>query len=43
MVDDKGAPTIRTVDVTVELIYEIQNPNNKFTITKVTREVTLDR
>ena len=42
-VDDKGAPTIRTVDVTVELIYEIQNPDNKFTITKVTREVSLDR
>ena len=42
-VDDKGAPTIRTVDVTVELIYEIQSPDNKFTIAKVTREVTLDR
>lgn len=42
-VDDKGAPTIRTVDVTVELVYEIQSPDNKFTIAKMTREVTLDR
>ena len=41
--DDKGAPAIRTVDVTVELIYEIQSPDNKFTITKFAREVTLDR
>jgi hypothetical protein len=42
-VDDKGAPTVRTVDVTVELNYEIQNPDNKILIQKVTREVTLDR
>jgi hypothetical protein len=42
-VDDKGTPTVRTVDVTVELNYEIQNPDNKIPIHKVTREVTLDR
>ena len=42
-VDDKGAPTIRTVDVTVELVYEIQSPDNKITIHKVAKQVTLDR
>jgi hypothetical protein len=42
-VDDKGAPTVRTVDVTVELNYEIQVPDNKVPIHKVTKRVTLDR
>ena len=38
-VDDKGAPTVRDVEVTVELNYEIQNPDNKVQIHKVTRQV----
>ena len=42
-VDDKGAPTVRDVEVTVELNYEIQNPDNKIEIHKVSRQVTLDR
>lgn len=42
-VDDKGAPTVRAVDVTVELNYEINVPENKITIHKVTRGVSLDR
>lgn len=42
-VDDKGAPTLRTVDVTVDLFYEIQVPDNKVQIHKVTKRVTLDR
>lgn len=42
-VDDKGAPTVRTVDVTVELSYEVQVPDNKIPIHKVTKRVTLDR
>lgn len=42
-VDDKGVPTVREVDVTVELNYEISTPDNKIQIHKVTRKVTLDR
>jgi hypothetical protein len=42
-VDDKGVPTVRTVDVTVEMNYEIQVPDNKVPIHKVTKRVTLDR
>ena len=34
---------VRTADVTVELNYEIQVPENKVPIHKVTRRVTLDR
>lgn len=34
---------VRTADVTVELNYEIQVPDNKVPIHKVTRRVTLDR
>jgi len=34
---------VRTVDVTVELNYEIQVPDNKVLIQKVTKRVTLDR
>ena len=34
---------VRTADVTVELNYEIQVPENKVPIQKVTRRVTLDR
>ncbi|MBZ0155788.1 MAG: hypothetical protein K8I29_06165 [Alphaproteobacteria bacterium] len=34
---------VRTVDVTVELNYELQVPENKVPIHKVTRRVTLDR
>jgi len=34
---------VRTVDVTVELNYEIQVPDNKILIQKVTKRVTLDR
>jgi len=34
---------VRTVDVTVDLTYEIQVPDNKVQIHKVTRKVTLDR
>jgi hypothetical protein len=34
---------VRTADVTVELNYEIQVPDNKVLIHKVTRRVTLDR
>ena len=33
----------RTVDVTVELNYEIQVPENKVSIHRVTKRVTLDR
>ena len=40
--DDKGAPTVRDVEVTVELNYEVQNPDNKVPIYKVTRQVSLD-
>ena len=42
-VDDKGAPAVRAVDVTVELNYEVQVPDNKVPIHKVIRRVTLDR
>jgi hypothetical protein len=41
--DGVNTPTVRTVDVTVELTYEIQNPDNKIPIFKMTKEVTLDR
>ena len=41
--DGVNTPTVRTVDVTVELNYEIQNPDNKIQIHKVTKQVTLDR
>ncbi len=34
---------VRTADVTVELNYEIQTPDNKVPIHKVTKRVTLDR
>ncbi len=34
---------VRTADVTVELTYEVQVPENKVPIHKVTRRVTLDR
>ena len=34
---------VRTADVTVELVYEVQNPENRLPIHKVTRRVTLDR
>lgn len=34
---------VRTVDVTVELNYELQIPDNKIPIHKVTKRVTLDR
>jgi hypothetical protein len=34
---------VRAADVTVELNYEIQVPENKVPIQKVTRRVTLDR
>jgi hypothetical protein len=34
---------VRTADVTVELSYEVQNPENRVPIHKVTRRVTLDR
>jgi hypothetical protein len=34
---------VRTADVTVELTYEIQVPDNKVPIHKVTKRVTLDR
>lgn len=34
---------VRTVDVTVDLTYEIQTPDNKVQIHKVTKRVTLDR
>ena len=42
-VDGKNTPTLRTVDVTVELNYEIEKPDNKIQIHKVTKQVTLDR
>ena len=41
--DGVNTPTLRTVDVTVELNYEIQNADNKIQIHKVTKQVTLDR
>ena len=34
---------VRTADVTVELNYEVQVPENKVLIHKMTRRVTLDR
>jgi hypothetical protein len=34
---------VRTVDVMVEMNYEIQSPDNKMSIHKVTKRVTLDR
>ncbi len=34
---------VRTVDVTVEMNYEIQAPDNKVLIHKITKKVTLDR
>jgi len=34
---------VRTADVTVELNYEVQVPENRVLIHKVTRRVTLDR
>jgi hypothetical protein len=34
---------VRTADVTVELVYEVQNPEARVPIHKVTRRVTLDR
>jgi hypothetical protein len=34
---------VRTVDVTVEMNYEIQVPDNKVQIHKMTKRVTLDR
>ena len=41
--DGLNTPTVRTVDVTVELNYEIQTPDNKIQIHKVSKQVTLDR
>ena len=41
--DGNNVPSVRTVDVTVELNYEVQNPDNKIPIFKATKEVTLDR
>ena len=41
--DGVNTPSVRTVDLTVELNYEVQNPDNKIPIFKVTKEVTLDR
>ena len=41
--DGVNIPTVRTVDVTVELNYEIHIPDNKIQIHKVTKQVTLDR
>ena len=41
-VDEKGAPTVRTVDVTVELTYQLF-PGDKIPIHTVTKRVTLDR
>jgi hypothetical protein len=34
---------VRSADVTVELVYEVQNPENRIPIHKVTRRVSLDR
>ncbi|MFO0754678.1 MAG: hypothetical protein U0411_15295 [Thermodesulfovibrionales bacterium] len=34
---------VRTVEVTVDLAYEVQSPENKVPIHKITRSVTLDR
>lgn len=34
---------VRTVDVTIEMNYEIQVPDNKVQVHKVTKRVTLDR
>jgi hypothetical protein len=34
---------VRTADFTVELVYEVQNPEARVPIHKVTRRVTLDR
>lgn len=34
---------VRAADVTVELVYEVQNPENRVPIHKVTRRVSLDR
>ncbi|MBI5639135.1 MAG: hypothetical protein HZA17_01795 [Nitrospirae bacterium] len=34
---------VRTVDVTVEMNYEVQVPDNKVPIHKITKRVTLDR
>ena len=34
---------VRAADVTVELVYEVQNPENRIPIHKVTRRVSLDR
>lgn len=34
---------VRTADITVELNYEINTPDNKIQIHKVTKTVTLDR
>jgi hypothetical protein len=41
--DGVNTPTVRTVDVTVELNYEIEKPDNKIQIHKITKQVTLDR
>jgi hypothetical protein len=34
---------VRTVDVTVELVYEAVKPDNKYPIHSVTRKVSLDK
>ncbi|HZY05272.1 MAG TPA: hypothetical protein VFF02_17415 [Anaeromyxobacteraceae bacterium] len=34
---------VRAADVTVELVYEVHNPENRVPIHKVTRRVSLDR
>ena len=34
---------VRAADVSVELVYEVQNPENRVPIHKVTRRVSLDR
>ena len=34
---------VRAADVTVDLFYEVQNPENRVPIHKVTRRVSLDR
>ncbi len=34
---------VRTADVTVELVYEVHNPDYRVPIHKVTRRVSLDR
>jgi len=41
--DGVNTPTVRAVEVTVELNYEVEKPDNKIQIHKITKQVTLDR